>query len=462
MRGTRSFNRNVKSYQRDKPQQQATGQTFLIVTEGEKTEPHYLKALRDQLQLKSADVEIVYPKGTDPLSLAQRANALRETRKKKAKNGFSAEYDEVWVVFDLETVNHPHRKKAEQAQSSKEFSGIDFASTDPSFEYWLLLHEVYTTSNFADSAAVEKRFKSIHADYTKGSWKPTQAFLLKLPTAIIHAERCRQFHEESGGDGNPSTCVDKLARHLNKAANQRHRIINLNERQVENKPMRAKPTKGLCSFCGQPVAKVSANKHLSSCAKILEAIAKAEDSKRKRETLFHLRVQAEGQAQYWLDLEMRGSAKLKDLDHYLREIWLECCGHMSQFSYGGFGGVEIGMTKTVGQVFGDGETLTHIYDFGTESVTLIKPVRQREGKPLTTHPVMLLMRNVEPVFECQECQQPAAWLCMECIYEHDEMGTLCDQHAENHPHEEYGEPMRIVNSPRMGMCGYDGPAEPPY
>ena len=225
MRGARSFNRNAKSYQRDKSQQQATGRTFLIVTEGEKTEPHYLLALRDQLQLKSAEVEIVHPKGTDPLSLTQRAKALRENRKVEAKNGFSVEYDEVWVVFDLETANHPYREKAKQAQSSKEFSGIDFALSDPSFEYWLLLHEEYTTSNFADSAAVEKRFKSVHTDYTKGNWKPTQAFLLKLPTAIAHAQRCRQFHEDSSGDGNPSTCVDKLARHLNEAANPCYRII---------------------------------------------------------------------------------------------------------------------------------------------------------------------------------------------------------------------------------------------
>ena len=29
-------------------------------------------------------------------------------------------------------------------------------------------------------------------------------------------------------------------------------------------------------------------------------------------------------------------------------------------------------------------------------------------------------------------------------------------------HDEYGDPMPLVNSPRTGMCAYDGPAEPPY
>jgi hypothetical protein len=50
------------------------------------------------------------------------------------------------------------------------------------------------------------------------------------------------------------------------------------------------------------------------------------------------------------------------------------------------------------------------------------------------------------------------------LYEADENGVwfLCDEHVKNHPHDEYGDPLPLVNSPRLGMCGYDGPAEPPY
>lgn len=225
---------------------------------------------------------------------------------------------------------------------------------------------------------------------------------------------------------------------------------------------RAKQTKGLCTFCDQELAKASVQKHLSSCAKFQEATAYAESSKRKSETLYRLRAQAEGQAEYWLDLEMPASAELEDLDHYLRRIWLECCGHMSQFSYGGFGGIELSQSSTIGKAFQNGQTVTHIYDFGTESVTLIKPVGQREAKPLTKHPVTLLVRNLAPAYECQECGKPAAWLCMECIYEDEASGLLCDKHAENHPHDEYGEPVQLYNSPRSGVCGYDGPAEAPY
>jgi hypothetical protein len=76
---------------------------------------------------------------------------------------------------------------------------------------------------------------------------------------------------------------------------------------------------------------------------------------------------------------------------------------------------------------------------------------------------MVLMARNEPLeFTCMKCKQPAEWLCMECVYEHEETGALCDKHAKVHPHDDYGEPLPIVNSPRMGMCGYEGPAEAPY
>jgi len=86
----------------------------------------------------------------------------------------------------------------------------------------------------------------------------------------------------------------------------------------------------------------------------------------------------------------------------------------------------------------------------------------REGKPVSSHPITLLVRNVMPAWECLECKQPAAWLCQECLIEQDEWGTLCDEHAKSHPHDEYGELIDLVDSLRLGLCGYVGPAEPPY
>jgi len=61
-----------------------------------------------------------------------------------------------------------------------------------------------------------------------------------------------------------------------------------------------------------------------------------------------------------------------------------------------------------------------------------------------------------------ECDQKAEWLCFECTYENGEPGYVCNEHRKDHHHEAYGEPVEIFNSPRLGLCGYEGPAKPPY
>jgi hypothetical protein len=225
---------------------------------------------------------------------------------------------------------------------------------------------------------------------------------------------------------------------------------------------RGKQSRGQCAFCGQELAKNGVARHLAACAQWKEAVAKSEEKKTKKETLYHLRVQATESSQFWLDLEMRGSATLGHLDDYLRAIWLECCGHLSQFSFGGWQGDEISMRRRISGILELGDVLTHIYDFGTSSETLIKAIGKREGHPVTTRPIVLLVRNVMPQYTCIECAKPASWLCFECLIEEDVWGTLCEKHKKTHPHgKDYGT-VQIVNSPRLGMCGYSGPADPPY
>ena len=203
-------------------------------------------------------------------------------------------------------------------------------------------------------------------------------------------------------------------------------------------------------------------RHLPGCGRRREAVAAADAGNGARTELVHLQVRDGYDGHYWLNLEVDAEATLKQLDHYLRRIWLECCDHLSQFSVGGWRGAPIGMTRKVGMVFRPGLEVTHIYDFGTSSVTLLQAVGVRAGKRTTKHPIALMARNALPTVPCEECDAPATRICMQCVYDEDREGTLCEAHAAAHPHDEYGEPMPLVNSPRVGMCGYDGPAEPPY
>lgn len=221
-------------------------------------------------------------------------------------------------------------------------------------------------------------------------------------------------------------------------------------------------SRGICGYCSEVIAKRSVAKHLDKCPERQEALQSAAASSRTVEKLWHLRVQDAYNTGFWLDLEMVGSASLDKLDKYLRAIWLECCGHLSKFTIGGWSVRDVGKARQANSIFEPGLVLRHLYDFGTTSETDIKAVDARQGKPTTRHPIALLARNILPEVVCQECGQPAMWLCNECIYEDATTGLLCDEHVDEHPHENYGAPMPLFNSPRTGMCGYNGLAKPPY
>jgi hypothetical protein len=228
---------------------------------------------------------------------------------------------------------------------------------------------------------------------------------------------------------------------------------------------RPKQNRGACTFCGKDYTRAGMKKHLTACTGRKEAIRNAGASKGRSRPIYYLIVyDTYDKANYWLHLEMDGQARLADLDGYLRAIWLECCGHMSTFFAGKrpYRDPEIGMEIPAGDIFAKTPQLLHIYDFGTSSETMVEVADVRDGRPLTKNPLYLMARNHPPEYPCMECGKPAAYLCHECIYEEDETGLLCAAHAKGHPHDDYGDPMPVVNSPRVGMCGYDGPAEPPY
>ncbi|MGC9521809.1 MAG: hypothetical protein ACP5HG_08010 [Anaerolineae bacterium] len=220
-------------------------------------------------------------------------------------------------------------------------------------------------------------------------------------------------------------------------------------------------TKGKCAFCGREMTRGGFVRHLQACPEREAAIAEADAGPGKRRSLYHLQVQDAYSGDFWLHLEMDGSARLGDLDSYLRSIWLECCGHLSAFFAGGFWREEVSGSRRASQVFKPGLELYHIYDFGTSSETVIRVVDVRQGKPLTTHPIFLMARNNQPESICHLCGEPGTWLCTECMYEEDAAYVFCDKHARAHEHW-VDMMLPIVNSPRTGMCGYTGPAEPPY
>ncbi len=76
-------------------------------------------------------------------------------------------------------------------------------------------------------------------------------------------------------------------------------------------------SRGKCQYCGEETAKSGMSRHLAKCAKRAQIIQSANAGKQREETLWHLRVVGAQAREFWLDLEMRGTAKLEKLDDYL-------------------------------------------------------------------------------------------------------------------------------------------------
>ena len=205
MKGDR-VHRGAADYARKVPTRPSSGHAFLIVTEGKKTEPHYFERLKARLRLSSVDVEIVHPESTDPISLTEYAIRRKSERERLARQGLSISYDEVWVVFDLEGMHDPRREQAKTAMRMKEAHSIRFARSDPSFEYWLILHFENTHAPLADSKDAEGRLRRRQnwPDYEKACIPP-DSVMEKIPFAINNSKLTRAFHKTAGGDGNPFT-----------------------------------------------------------------------------------------------------------------------------------------------------------------------------------------------------------------------------------------------------------------
>ncbi len=209
--------------------------------------------------------------------------------------------------------------------------------------------------------------------------------------------------------------------------------------------MPGKTSYGLCTFCGGRKSKGTMLRHLRKCL----ADAELFDGSKVTEFML-LRVQDPYGPHYWLDLLMKQDLRLRHLDQFLRNIWLECCGHMSEFYLPPHR--KIGKDNLLVDAFPTpGDLLNYVYDFGS-STELVITFREFTTAAVD-HPLHLSARNEAPVFPCTECGRAAKFLCVECVY--DEAGFLCPAHAEEH---ECGEEMLlpVVNSPRMGVCGYTG------
>ena len=178
--------------------------SFLIVCEGENTEPEYFNAFR----LTTATIKAV-GKGLGTMSLVKEALAIRKAEKAKGKA-----FDYCWVVFDKDDYND-----FDEAIAYAKENGFNVAYSNQAFELWFLLHFNLHRGPLHRSKYADKLAKYLGEPYSKKTGYAKKLYQRIKPleqAAIQNAEIL--LAEKSGiapSMAESSTTVHELVKSLN-------------------------------------------------------------------------------------------------------------------------------------------------------------------------------------------------------------------------------------------------------
>lgn len=200
-----------KEYDPNKVKQRKRKPIIYIVCEGKETEVLYFKHFRTRNCL--VDIVPMTSKYTAAEHLVKNAKGLLSHADYFPKDG-----DQLWCVFDRDDNTNAQLKAAGEHADK---NGYKIAYSNPSFEYWYLLHFVKHNGYLKDSNAVIKQLKK--KERLEKYEKSTDVFDTLLPhqtEAIQRAkERVEQLEKDKivvlSSDSNPVTTVDELVEYLN-------------------------------------------------------------------------------------------------------------------------------------------------------------------------------------------------------------------------------------------------------
>ncbi|EFO79871.1 abortive phage resistance protein [Oscillochloris trichoides DG-6] len=174
-------------------------QRFLIVCEGEQTEPNYFRAF--QVPGLVITIKDTRERGK---KLIQKAEHLREL----------ADYDQVWCVFDRDDLTPSQIAEAYQYAQQ---TSIRIAFSNQAFEIWYLLHFDYHNTAITRSDYCERLGKKIGQEYTKNSHGMYNLLFRRQALAMVHAARLiAQYTPRRPAEDDPATTVYELVDELNK------------------------------------------------------------------------------------------------------------------------------------------------------------------------------------------------------------------------------------------------------
>lgn len=192
---------------------------FLIVCEGEKTEPNYFKSFKSNVKSFVYTIDTL-GEGSNTLDLVKRTI--------KARKNSSQKYDRVWAVFDRDSFSPDNFNGAIHLANSQD---IKVGWSNEAFELWYLLHFQYRNTSMSRTeykkaiedeinAKIAKESKSKKPkkfEYKKNSTEMysilekygNQAQAIKWAEQLIDTHTCENYAIH-----NPCTLIHLLVKEL--------------------------------------------------------------------------------------------------------------------------------------------------------------------------------------------------------------------------------------------------------
>ena len=139
-----------------------------------------------------------------------------------------------------------------------------------------------------------------------------------------------------------------------------------------NESQSHKPGSGECHLCSRNISSLRYMKHhLESCMRTWTWQPRDNDQE-ANDTFTHVTFRAEPNVNYWMVAVIRKDVTLRQVDEFLRNVWLECCNHLSRFNFGGMTVGSDGFEKEMRHHFDHIDT-SHIATFDSELMKIALP-----------------------------------------------------------------------------------------
>ena len=209
--------------------------------------------------------------------------------------------------------------------------------------------------------------------------------------------------------------------------------------------------KAKCYYCNKELTERTIKRHMKNCSEMKKRVEEQNSTDKKQRNQFIIAIKSKYEGNdYCIYLSIDGTLGLVHIDQFIRDIWVECCGHLSGFRIRGKFYQDHSMNTRLNDILDIDEKFEYEYDFGSTTYLNLEVVDIIQVSSSFSQ-IEIIARNHDIKHECETCGKEAKffnyendkWQCENCIDENNDMISEIE----------------YCNSPRDGVCGYEGHKE---